>query len=84
MANKEYYFGKIQDGRKKPKHPYEFFCRMMKIYENYDRTQLAIQMKMKPSDPRIAGMSDQQLRECISERIALQVADKQISTLDAE
>lgn len=76
MANKEAYFGEIQDVSKQSKTPYEFFCRMMEIYENYDRTQLAIQMQMKPDDPRIAGMSDQQLRECISEQITLQETDK--------
>jgi hypothetical protein len=84
LQNKEAYFGEIQNVSKTSKTPYEFFCRMMEIYVDYDRAQLAVQMNMKPYDPRIAGMSDQQLREYISEQIALQVANKQTSARDAE
>ncbi len=84
LENKEAYFGKIQHVSKTLKTPYEFFCRMMEIYADYDRAQLAVQMSMKPDDPRIARMSEQELREHISERIALQVANKKTSALDAE
>ena len=84
LENKEAYFGEIQNVSKTLKTPYEFFCRMMEIYADYDRTQLAIQVSMKPDDARIAGMSDQQLREHICEQMALQIANKQTSALDAE
>lgn len=84
LENKEAYFGEIQNVSTTSKTPYEFFCRMMEIYADYDRTQLAIQMSMKPDDARIAGMSDQQLREHICEQMALRIADKQTSAPDDE
>ena len=84
LENKEAYFGEIQNVRKTSRTPYEFFCRMMEIYADYDRAQLAVQMSMKPDDPRIAGMSDQQLREYISEQIVLRVTKSKTSSLNAE
>jgi hypothetical protein len=49
---------------------------MMEIYADYDRGQLAIQLNMKSEDPRIAKLTDQQLREHICEQMATHVASQ--------
>lgn len=76
LANKDAYFGELQQVNAPAKTPYEFFCRMMEIYADYDRRQLAIQLSMKPDDPRIANLSDQQLREHICEQMAAHAASQ--------
>lgn len=76
LANKDAYFGEIQRVSTNSKTPYEFFCRMMEIYADYDRRQLATQLGMKPDAPRIANMTEQRLREFVCEQMVAHVASK--------
>ncbi|AEV39293.1 hypothetical protein PSE_4791 [Pseudovibrio sp. FO-BEG1] len=73
IANRDTYFGELRQVNNPSKTPYEFFCRMMEIYADYDRRQLATQLSMEPDDPRIAKMSDQELREYICEKMVAHV-----------
>jgi hypothetical protein len=69
MAHKDAYFGEVRRVNAPAKDSYDFFCKIMQIYAEYNRTQLARQIGKEPNDKQIAHLSDSELREFICDRI---------------
>lgn len=66
LANKDSYFGKVLDVATNPKTPLEVYARFMEMFADYDRKALALQIGRKPYDPLLAHLSDNELREQVS------------------
>lgn len=76
QANKEAYFGKIQDVATSPKTPLEMYARFMEMFRNYDRKALALQIGREPDDPSFAHLSDNELREQVSNGLLTAIIQK--------
>lgn len=64
--NRAAYFGEVQDVPKHPKTPLDLYARFMEIFRDYDRRALALQIGLKPDDHSLAGLTDEELREQVS------------------